>query len=233
MNGFKLPKYWYIKVTDENLVIIDKWKKTTEYPGSAKGWYCVNEQGGQRMRVAERISTEQFKKYVAKQDDMSEIIGYKLKDDCEGYRKAAQSICMAHPGCTGSRYLDYEDPIMYLIGGKNTHENTIIDSVKILKQAKVLDLWFEPVYAPKYTLPKINGYEGRIDGKYVVYGNNCAWLDVWALRGILATAETWQRAAIDTKENSHNRSIKSITLSSDVEITIDEIKQIVEYFDNL
>lgn len=152
-----------------------------------------------------------------------------------------------------------------------TKNGFIPDSVayKKLKEAGVLDLWFEKVYAPEYKvgdwcftnqfdsgtfkilkiegdkifnmpngwvflskgirlatpeeikaaqiqLPTINGYSGSYENGIIKYG--CAEFSKMFFEHLNST-------------NSHlgNRTIKSIKLSSDVEISIEEIKQIVEY----
>lgn len=89
-------------------------------------------------------------------------------------------------------------------------------NIEAMKKAGVLDLWFEPVYAPQIQLPTINGYQGSYKSGIIKYG--CAEFSKMFFEHLNST-------------NSHlgNRTIKSIKLSSDVEITIEEIKQIVEY----
>lgn len=203
MKDFKLPEYWYIVVTNENLAMIDKWKKTTKCPRSARNWcYVVQNGAGDMIERGVKISDEQFKKYVLKEDDM-EIIGYKLKEEFKAYSTLAFRICTGRDNLKG------------IIG------NVLASSdIEKLNKARVLDIWFEPIYKYKYSLPKINGYEGKISGNTITYG--CAALNIPTLKELLCVSA-----------ELGNRSIKSITLSSDVTITMDEVKQIVEYFDNI
>lgn len=72
-------------------------------------------------------------------------------------------------------------------------------------------------------LPKINGYDGEYDpdSQMVIYG--CAQIDESLIR---------DANAIMNRESEGNRSIKAITLDSEVEITRRQAKEIVEYLDN-
>lgn len=81
--------------------------------------------------------------------------------------------------------------------------------VENLKAAGVLDIWFEPVYEEEFKLPKINGYEGNLKNNKLTYG--CAHL-----------SKKWFNS-------SNNRHIKSMVLSSGVEINENEMNQIREY----
>ena len=78
-----------------------------------------------------------------------------------------------------------------------------------LKKAGVLDLWFEPVYEVEVKLPTIDGYEGKIEGDELRYG--CASL-----------SKEWFN-------NSSNRHIKSMVLSSGVVINEEQMEQIRKY----
>lgn len=133
-----------------------------------------------------------------------EIIGYKLKD--ESLRQAASLI--ANKSTSGMNNVNG-----YSVSIDNDH------CIDRLKEAGVLDLWFKPVYKEIKKLPEINNYDGKIDGNYVKYG--CASFNIDTLETIF-----------NNRELSGCRNIKSITLSSGVEITMDEIKQIVEYYKN-
>ena len=137
-----------------------------------------------------------------------EIIGYKLKQECKKYEQAAINICNAHEKCISNLN---NDDCGCAIGVFSEIETW-------LTEAGVFDLWFEPVYKIKHTLPTINGHEGELDGMYVKYG--CASMCIEVLRNIFAN-----------KKISGNRNISSITLSSGVTITMDEIEQIIKYVD--
>jgi len=80
---------------------------------------------------------EQFKQLVLKQNTMEkEIIGYKLKANCENYRKVSLILCKTVVNWENSS-------VIYDIG---VSQSCYIDK---LKAAGVLDLWFEPVYRSK------------------------------------------------------------------------------------
>jgi len=130
-----------------------------------------------------------------------EIIEYKLK--FAEYIKAANTI-------TGTN-TDY------------TKNGFVPDSFAYqkLKEAGVLDLWFEPVYAPKYNLPCINSFEGMVENGSIVYG--CAQFQGEFFKLL---------KSMNSMDQLSNRKIKSITLDSDVIITMKEIEQIVEFINN-
>jgi hypothetical protein len=149
------------------------------------------------------ISFDQFKQYVLKQPKMEkEIIGYKLKK--KEYNSAVNAI-------VGFQYDSLD---------KNKTDHCGESLTKELREAGVLDLWFEPVYREDKKLPVINGKEGsyKKGDSCVVYGNDCAHI-------------SW-RMLKDVFESSNvigNRKIKSITLDSGVSITMEQIGEILEY----
>lgn len=223
MKEFILPKYWYIRVSDENAKIVNKWKQQVN-PNSYNAKDCTyidsRGDGGGVGRGQGEITFEQFKKYILKQDDMSEIVGYKCP---------LMLFNGNIPKGTIYRPLASKKNTTY---AATCYNGRIIDSGKTNLPKEIVEQW-EPVYAPKYTLPKIYGYEGKTNhpggslehSTVVEYG--CAVINVMMLKNLLKASNH------STTHGAGNRSIKSIKLSSDVEITIEEIKQIVEYFDNL
>lgn len=203
--SFVLPEKWFIKGCKETY----KWSGYNDF----KPEYVDFEKHHASLNYYARngfiqITFEQFKKYVLMKDD-KKIIGYKLKDDCEKYREAACNIAgLSNAALKVSK------------SRKNTSFLNGNVTESSLKDAGVLDLWFEPVYAPKYSLPKINGYEGELTGYNVVkYG--CVEFNLVQLSNLL-----------EASNHLGSRSIKSITLSSDVIITMDEINQILDYLHN-
>ena len=90
--------------------------------------------------------------------------------------------------------------------------------IPMIKELGIMD-WFDPVYKEEKSLPIINGYEGEIvlNEKVVKYG--CIRLPLENLSGIL-----------DNKVLSRDRSVFSIKLDSGVEIKMEQIEQIVNYF---
>ena len=87
--------------------------------------------------------------------------------------------------------------------------------------AEIVATW-KPVLLPTNTLPTINGYEGKIDvDGYVTYG--CAKFDKGFLMNLSKT--------LKFKNASGNREVASIKLTSGVEITVEQLNQIVICFD--
>lgn len=146
------------------------------------------------------ITFNQFKEYVLNKTNNNmtenkEIIGYKLvKPD---YIKAACII-------SGNENLNYCGAGFCFTPNSPSYDK--------LQKAGVLDLWFEPVYKPKYELPEINGYKGRLQDDCIIYG--CA-----NFRDIFFT----KLLELNNSDKS-KRKIKSITLDSGVVITIEQIK---------
>ena len=138
----------------EKFVLPEKWcikdcKKVTEYGAKRfhhkmgniweDAYLCIDESSGKYNYLKKKynyteITFEQFKKYVLKNNNMEnnkQIIGYKLIK--EEYREAAYKI--ANVSCFFNGMVDFE-------------ENCYIE--KNLKEAGVLDLWFEKVYEKEF-----------------------------------------------------------------------------------
>jgi hypothetical protein len=148
------------------------------------------------------LSLEEFKKYILKEENKMEnkLIGYKLKTD----------------------YIKCADAVLKLVG-QDIKTNYILDitlteSVEALKNLGILDLWFEEVYETVKSLPTINGYKGqKVDANSVKYG--CVTINVSDLHDIASVEQI-----------ASTRTITSIKLSSGVEITMEQIKGIIDYF---
>lgn len=129
------------------------------------------------------------------------IIGYKLKDHCKIYALSACNI----DGFVGFGMSIEKD-------GMITH----FESIKRLEDAGVLNLWFYPVFGK--LLPIINGVKGeKLSNSCVKYGDIVLSIDV------LKKYIQYELISGDVK-------LKSITLSSNDEITIEQIKEIIDYF---
>lgn len=73
-------------------------------------------------------------------------------------------------------------------------------------------------------LPRINQYDGKVDDEFIVYGNNCAKLKISWFKNI---------GNLDSFLNiGENRTIRSIKLNSDVDITISHIEQIKKFIEH-
>lgn len=209
----ELPEKWFIVPTEDTVKDICRWfdenhsddcnfysnelrieiaytnafNKSNVYY-SAK--YLINQDVPQ-------ITFEQFKQITKMKEEKKILIGYRLVK--KEYEKAAARI--VH----NNRYDSFESHIPYTIGEDS-------NAVRILKEAEVLDLWFEPIYEEdKPELPKINGYEGVFSGDCIIYG--CAQL-----------YKEWFTS-------TENRHIRSITLSSGVVINKEQMEQIRKVID--
>ena len=73
-------------------------------------------------------------------------------------------------------------------------------------------------------LPRINQYDGKVDRDFIIYGNNCAKLKISWFKNI---------GNVSSFLNiGENRTIRSIKLNSDVEITIAHIEQIKKFIEH-
>lgn len=95
---------------------------------SFKGYYCSNNSTNLPIIKIDDIVTEK------------KIIGWKLKKDCEKYREACKKIKFAQ-NRINSDYLEGKSEIW--VGKYDTSLR------ECLEEAKVWDLWFEPVFEPE------------------------------------------------------------------------------------
>lgn len=162
---FILPSKWAVKITPDNADIIDAHRKTLsdydsglsakKYPNRGY-WYLSDNAYSGRMSWCEtlnknykEITNEQFLKYIINQPKMEkQIIGYRLKKECEQFREAAQLLSKFDLSLTESYIQPPFSPNNTGANGTKMYNN--------LKEAKVLDLWFEPVFfkedTKEYTL---------------------------------------------------------------------------------
>ncbi len=115
--------------------------------------------------------------------------------------------------CSGSHYSKLKAYPKYV---ENTEQFTDGNGGSIYDGGK----WAEII---KLALPKVNNYEGKDDGSTVTYG--CAKFSREYLRDLCATISNFGRAG-----DQQNRAIKSITLSSGVVISLEQIEQFNKYF---
>lgn len=142
---FVLPEKWCVlRDTKEKGEILSEWANKDSGTSSHVGWKDGNyihsdnidesltPRSGVKALGYTEITLEQFKKYVLKQEDMDkEIIGYKLKEDCEKYIPALDEVCKCFS--FGNHMFD-------------------IGSVyyEAFEEAGVLNLWFEPIFKEKF-----------------------------------------------------------------------------------
>lgn len=143
---FELPEKWCTRIDKQKVVdycnvhglyppykIIEDGTTYAHFPG----WNDCTTCNGIKSGYTE-ITYSQFIKYVLNKEVMEEnkeIIGWKLKEDCEQYKKACVPI---------SSLSVYPE----LMGYYCVRDNNV--SICNFKQAGVLDLWFEPVYKEEF-----------------------------------------------------------------------------------
>lgn len=168
---FVLPEKWYFKGCSESVDMDEstpqwKWfnnKSGKNYAFAPRYYYKSDGLYSEDIPTGyEEITFEQFKQHVLKQNIMDkEIIGYNLKKECESYRSAAEKIA------DGFVTKPFSNGVLFGVNSITAHS---------LKNAGVLDLWFEPVYAQDefkvgdWVYIKHSGK--HIDGVYDINTNN-------------------------------------------------------------
>ena len=203
---FVMPEKWYIRGGNNDLMTYLKYKGSG-YSGKEKDYgYYPNEYGywaGNHLTFLEadrvEITYAQFFNSLNKKETTMvttpKLIGYKLK--VSKYNKAALAIAGLKSWSEGE----------YMFADVST-------VAQRLKEADVLDKWFEPVYETAPELPEIKGkdgkmYKGTLKGNVIVYG--CAELNV-----------DWFRS-------SATRHIKSFYTNNNVFIEAEVVKAIRKY----
>ena len=167
---FVLPKKWYIE--NEYQDVRDYLSKTYnsddikrwfyDYIGWVGSLYyngCFSDWNENEFikREATKISYDQFKKYILKENNMEKkIIGYNLiKPE---YKKAALNIATVYNFGTLDKKFDF------------CNNSIVYDK---LKKAGVLDLWFEPVYEESEKIVEIGNpkFTLKIKDKKVYHNN--------------------------------------------------------------
>lgn len=160
------PKKWVVELTDDNLQIVGKWfnenGKTNynnyhiegslpylAFPGDSSHYYSEKETKEKGHTI---ITFEDFKEHVLMKKD-KKILGYKLKDEAKQYIPAIKNI-LDSSSLNGSRWWNEnaEDNIFkygYTFAIAPYFKNRNIYST--IKDAGILDVWFEPVYEEKFT----------------------------------------------------------------------------------
>lgn len=144
---FVLPDEWFILLTKENEQIVHNWKcENTGYKANIKanGEDSISYYGTWSSKKHFKssnyteITFEQFKTHVLKSEEKMEkkIIGYKL---------IKPEYQIFYEKLTGTRNLErLADSLGDLLW--------VDQAVKVMKEAGVLDLWFEPVYEEKFKI---------------------------------------------------------------------------------
>lgn len=140
MNKLKeLPEKWCIKITPESKAALSKWRTAGKGLYSDTG-YCSHNGGywSENFPVdCTEITFDQFKELVLKENSMDKkLIGYNLKKDCTQFEQASFAIINVRSTEGNTKFANKN--------GVNFTEDSLYHDW--LKEANVLDLWFEPVY---------------------------------------------------------------------------------------
>ena len=196
------------------------------YSNSRFEWGLIYDESymGQRYPVKTLVANYPRDWELIKEEPMytETIIGYELKDNLweNDYRKGSflQGVCK-----------------IGLIPGdnsiKNINECTTPKSQSVIdnfKAAKVLDLWFTPVYKSEYPDITINGYKGEFFDNYVKFG--CAEIH----KQIFLSFDELNARINDGDDPigaKTNKEIELVTIGRGM-FTKDQIKEIAEYYLN-
>ena len=153
-----------------------------------------------------------------------EIVGYRFKKRYEKYRKQAEEL---------AQYIKSDFPIEYYLKPYNI-------MTRMLQEAGVLDLWFEPVYKgdEKQTVP-INTYAGlkevEVSKKGIYYPEDGMWINVDDLRiftskqGIRKSpkSDTWQTG------QHYESQAERVTIGCLKDVCVKDIRTIISIYDKL
>ena len=133
---------------DKHLCVLESYSK-----------YSFCDSSEKKLSDYVELTFEQFEKYVLKSKDMEKVIGYKFKKEYESYLKAYCAIVGIIP--ESASIVDYKET-GYVFQSKSIAYDRI-------KNAGVIDLWFEPVYESKelyFGKVKFTIHEGYADTEY-------------------------------------------------------------------
>jgi len=139
MSNYILPEKWCIKVTPESKEALIKWRTAGKGLCTDTG-YCSRNDGYWTSNFpvdCTEITFDQFKELVLKKNNMDKkLIGYNLKKDCTQFEQASFAIINVHSKEGNTKFTNKN--------GVNFTEDSLYHDW--LKEANVLDLWFEPVF---------------------------------------------------------------------------------------
>jgi len=151
-----LPKKWFIERNEKNYKVVNKWaedQKLTKANYNATTGYiysepvnnknhrlsCTDDYNLLEHNLFTEINFEQFQEFVLKiKTNNMKQIGWKFKPNQDQFIKAACAI------------------VSYLPYGTSTINSKVLkfefdeESIEKLRDADVLELWFEPVYEDKF-----------------------------------------------------------------------------------
>ena len=97
--SFVLPEYWYLKIDNDNINLITKWRlEHFNLTNDISNYYCVYNNGEKErtrrngawvppLRTHDSLSSEQFIKYVLKEEVSTSIINEDLSYLIELFKK--------------------------------------------------------------------------------------------------------------------------------------------------
>lgn len=133
-----------------------------------------------------KATKEEIIAHFNKQPMEKKIIGYKFKPGFEQFKSAGGQICFNNSGWVISPKEGYE--------GFDNNIGAFNSMVLKLKQAGVLDLWFEPVYEPEK--PKVEivtlrceggSFEVEVSKEGIYYRKDGLWLHVDSIKVAIDT----------------------------------------------
>jgi hypothetical protein len=143
------------------------------------------------------------------------IKGYKFKPGFEKFEKQAKEIAFTCPYTSGANFSE-------------ALPNSI--SIRRLKEAGVLDLWFEPVYEEEKTILPVVSQDGpfdvEINGGGIYFGIDK--VNVNSLRNFISNIEKCRISV-----GSWNTSITRVSIGCKKEIPLEDIVNVLKAYDTL
>jgi len=161
---------------------------------------------------------QKYKKEELKKEELKkEAIGYKIKPK---YVDAYVILFKKGVSSNNTLYEEVSNEKISFEKNSNYYKKAI--------NLGVLDIWFEEVYKEFPKLPEINGYEGVYDKNHNIIRYGCAVFPVKDLKILYSNIDNFNEV-VKKNLDKYNRTVSHIKLTSGVEISIEQLKDIVEF----
>lgn len=216
----EFPEKWCIK-QNASQVVCDWFNKNYKTWAKVSGGfiYLANDKNCQLyMSIPEgytEITLEQFKEHILKTPMNKEIIGYKIKESCNQYKEAALKIAKC------SNFLQ----------GELVDFHTNSTSFNNLKNAGVLDLWFDVIYKQEITekTVKIGDRDVKINSKGEIIGKEFQY-DIVNWENTIAKYLHSSTNMITKSGSNYPISVETLSLGCVKNVTLDQIQQLINTY---
>ena len=222
LTKLKEPEFksgWYKNTVSKSILTYFNFEDDTFYGLNSSGWHTSDDSNIQ-IELATEFFSEGFDRPATNSEVEAALIAEAKK---RGFKKGVLINQVPAYGSCGGEHIAKDNKFLFTYHSDYT--NLSYGGIGIFNTED--GKWAEIITEPKVT---INGYDMKQEGDYVVFG--CAKFHHNRLRELNNTVLSWESLHKDndrvTSNPLNNRYIKSITLDSGVEITVEQLKQIVD-----